>query len=112
MQYQTTSKTKDKTQKQNKNTQNTPINQLVNQKKLANMNTNRRKEIAKAIALIEETMHIIDCAAEEEREAYDNLPEGIQYSERGERMEEAAEALESASCELSDIDNLNEVIEN
>lgn len=77
------------------------------------MNTNRRKDIAKAIALIQEAMSIIDCAAEEEREAYDNLPEGIQYSERGERMEEAAEALESASCELSDqIDNLNEVIEN
>lgn len=76
------------------------------------MNAQRRKEIAKAIALIEDAIAILDSVAEEEREAYDNLPESLQYSERGERMEECAEAIEYASSELSDqIDNLNDAIE-
>lgn len=76
------------------------------------MNAQRRKEIAKAIALIEDAIAILDSVAEEEREAYDNLPENLQYSERGERMEECAEAIESVSCELSEqIDNLNDAIE-
>lgn len=76
------------------------------------MNAQRRKEIAKAIALIEDAIAILDSVAEEEREAYDNLPESLQYSERGERMEECAEAIERASCELTDqIDSLNDAIE-
>ena len=76
------------------------------------MNAQRRKEIAKAIALIEDAIAILDSVAEEEREAYDNLPESLQYSERGERMEECAEAIEYVSGELSDqIDSLNDAIE-
>lgn len=76
------------------------------------MNEQRRKEIAKAIALIEDAIAILDCAAEEEREAYDNLPESLQSSERGERMEECADAIENVSSELTDqIDYLNETIE-
>lgn len=76
------------------------------------MNAQRRKEIAKAIALIEDAIAILDSVAEEEREAYDNLPESLQYSERGERMEECAEAIEYVSSELTDqIDSLNNAIE-
>ena len=62
--------------------------------------------------MIENAIEILDSVAEEEREAYDNLPEGIQFSERGERMEEIADAIEDVSRELSDqIDNLNDTIE-
>lgn len=76
------------------------------------MNAQRRKEIAKAIALIEDAIAILDSVAEEEREAYDNLPESLQYSERGERMEECAEAIEYVSSELSEqIDSLNDAIQ-
>lgn len=76
------------------------------------MNAQRRKEIAKAIALIEGAIAILDGVAEGEREAYDNLPESLQYSERGERMEECAEAIEYVSSELTDqIDSLNDAIE-
>lgn len=76
------------------------------------MNAQRRKEIAKAIALIEDAIAILDSVAEGEREAYDNLPESLQYSERGERMEECAEAIEYVSSELTDqIDSLNDAIE-
>ena len=40
----------------------------------------------------------------DEEEKYDNLPEGIQDSERGEMFQEAIESLSSA------IDALNEII--
>ena len=76
------------------------------------MNAQRRKDIAKAIALIEEAIAILDNVAEEEREAFDNLPESLQYSERREQMEECADAIENVSRELTDqIDNLNDAIE-
>ncbi|MGN0929321.1 MAG: hypothetical protein ACI4N3_01635 [Alphaproteobacteria bacterium] len=38
----------------------------------------------------------------EEQEAYDNLPEPIQYSERGERMEEYICSLDDAMNYVSD----------
>lgn len=46
----------------------------------------------------------IDSILEEEQEAYDNMPESLQNGERGEAMQEAIEALESAvgSCEELD----------
>ena len=76
------------------------------------MNAQRRKDIAKAIVLIEEAIAILDNVAEEEREAFDNLPESLQYSERGEQMDECADASEDVSRELTDqIDNLNDAIE-
>lgn len=76
------------------------------------MNAQRRKEIQKAIALIEEARTILDYVAEEEREAYDNLPESLQYSERGERMEEIADSIESVCSELEDqVSELEGVLE-
>lgn len=49
---------------------------------------------------------------DEEQECYDNLPDGIQDSERGEAMQEAVEYLESAYDNLQDaIDNISEVLE-
>lgn len=42
--------------------------------------------------------------AEEEREKFDNMPEGLQQGERGQDMETAADALESAADELDGTD--------
>ena len=41
--------------------------------------------------------------AEVEREHYDNLPEGLQMSERGEKYEESAGALETAYDAVTDM---------
>ena len=41
--------------------------------------------------------------AQEERDAFDNLPEAIQYSERGEAMEATADELEDVSGEVSEL---------
>lgn len=72
------------------------------------MNKVRRKQLADAMELIEQVQAIITEVAEEEREAFENLPEGLQASERGEKMEETAdfleeivEALDSCYCDTA-----------
>lgn len=39
---------------------------------------------------------------EEEQEAYDNLPESLQYGEKGEKMTDAVDNLDSAYSSLED----------
>ena len=67
------------------------------------MNKSRRKELEKAIELLEQASDIIDSAKVDEEDAYDSLPAGIQDSERGETMQEAISSLEDA------LDNLESV---
>jgi len=62
------------------------------------MNQARRAQLAQAL-------EIIDTAEAEESEAFENLPEGIQDSERGEAMQEAADQLQ----EIADL--LREIVE-
>ena len=52
------------------------------------MNKIRRKEIRRAIELMEEAYEILEAVRDEEQEAFDNLPESFQQSERGETMED------------------------
>lgn len=76
------------------------------------MNKQRRKWLSDVITKLEEAKTDIESIAEEEREAYDNLPEGIQESDRGNAMCENADDLEQASSDLDDlIQNLNEILE-
>ena len=74
------------------------------------MNKQRRKEIAKAIGLIEQAREILDAVKEEEQEAFDNLPENLQNSERGETMEAHISTIEDFLDEL-DTDNLQEIVD-
>lgn len=76
------------------------------------MNAKRRKEILKAIDLINEAREILEYVAEEEQEAFDNLPESLQYSERGDRMQEVADGINDVCRELEDqISNLEDTME-
>lgn len=70
------------------------------------MNKNRRKAIAEVRDILESATSSLEVIRDEEQESFDNLPEGIQESERGERMSECIECLEAA------IDNLSEAIDN
>ena len=72
------------------------------------MNAKRRKEIEKIIASLEGLSDRISDLYDEESEAYENLPEPIQESERGENMLAASEALESAMDAASSIDDIIE----
>lgn len=67
------------------------------------MNKADRTELTKACALINEAKSIIEQIAEAEQEKFDNLSEGLQASERGQRMEEVAAELQDACGNLDDV---------
>lgn len=75
------------------------------------MNDTRRKELRKIITRLEKINYelreinsdLMDIITEEE-EAYDNLPEGIQASERGEKMQNTIDQLYDAQSDLDDMD--------
>lgn len=89
------------------------------------MNSIRRTAIKKATegfkgkleALCAEYADKIKDIADEEREAFDNLPESLQYSEKGRRMEECADALDGVVEELESCEDgldslyINEMLE-
>lgn len=52
------------------------------------MNATRRKELNKLIEQLEDIKSQIENLQQEEQDAYDNLPESLQDSERGERIQE------------------------
>lgn len=75
------------------------------------MNKARRKDIQKAIDLICKAEGILAFAEGDEQDAYDNMPEGLQDSERGEKMSENIDTLIDCQSELEDlVESLQEVI--
>lgn len=74
------------------------------------MNKARRKRISKILEQLEGLSVEIEEVMNEEQEAYDNLPESIQYSERGENMEGYISSLDDAMNYVSDaISSLEEI---
>lgn len=70
------------------------------------MNKQRRKDIAKAIELLEQAKSILEESAQEEQDCFDNMPEGLQCSDNGQKIEENATALQDM------VDSIQEVIDN
>ncbi|USL89073.1 hypothetical protein SEA_KANNH_53 [Microbacterium phage KannH] len=75
------------------------------------MNNQRRKEIQEVInkladldALRNEIKEEIERIRDEEQEYYDNMPEGLQQSDRGYKAEEAASQLDDAAQQLDGLD--------
>ena len=64
------------------------------------MNKDRRLRVTVGVRLCEIGQELIREAEEQEREAYDNLPESLQMSERGERMDEMATLLDDAAGDI------------
>lgn len=83
------------------------------------MNKQRRKELAEAIEklnqaiqLLEEAQEIVETVADEEQEAYDNMPESLQGTERGEMTLDNVSTMEEVRDNIeSYIDEINEQIE-
>ena len=76
------------------------------------MNNTRRKAIQKIYDRLEELMQDIEALQEEEQDCYDNLPESLQYSERGQAMQEAADKLEYAVNSVQEaLDYLEETMQ-
>lgn len=59
------------------------------------------KERRKVLERVKEDLQIL---LDAEQEAYDNLPEGIQAGERGDKMQETINAMQNAFDELDAID--------
>lgn len=69
------------------------------------LNQERRRALQKAQRLLEDASEMVSQIMDEERDAFDNLPENLQDSERGSKMEDAIDAMESA------IDSISEAIQ-
>lgn len=85
------------------------------------MNAKRRNAIDSVINELIERFEEIKAEAidqlseirDEEQEAYDNLPEALQDSERGENMQDCIDALESfmSDLEYMEIEGTDDLIE-
>lgn len=75
------------------------------------MNNLRRKQIKEALSLIEEAYDLLTMAKDEEEMAFDNLLESLQYSERGDIMQDNITNLDNAITGLDDAKSALENIE-
>ena len=77
------------------------------------MNKARRKQIETALDLLQQACEIIaEVGDEEEEEAFDNLPESIQESERGEKMQEYIDTIDEVIGAVDEVkDNLETILE-
>lgn len=66
------------------------------------MNKARRKSIEELQERISELMCEVESIRDEEQEAFDNIPESLQYSAGGERMEGYISTLDDAYSSLED----------
>ena len=67
------------------------------------MNKKDRKELSRALALVSEALEIIVQLRDGEQDKFDNLPEGLQSSEMGEKVEEWVNSLEDIESNLTEI---------
>lgn len=76
------------------------------------MNKNDRKELEKALALLGEAQEIIDAIKDGEQEKFDNLSEGLQQTEKGQKFEETVSTLEDAWNSIDEaVGSINEAME-
>lgn len=60
------------------------------------MNRTRRAKLNALINALNDLKSDVELLQEEEQEAFDNLPESIQETERGESMQDAADSMSDA----------------
>lgn len=76
------------------------------------MNQQRRKEIQAVLNELADLRSRIESVQSDEQDAYDNMPEGLQQSERGQNAEEACSRLEDALTAFDDLESaLNDASE-
>ena len=73
------------------------------------MNNKRRKELRKAIEIIETALDIVNQVKDEEEDSMYNYPENLQGTETYENMEVAVDTMDDAISNIDDsISSLNE----
>ena len=77
------------------------------------MNAQKRKELQEAIDYLEKARVIIEEIRDEEQNCFDNLPEGLQCSEKGDKFQEAIDNLDTVASDLDQsIMTVEETIQN
>ncbi|QQS31880.1 MAG: hypothetical protein IPM50_09320 [Acidobacteriota bacterium] len=66
------------------------------------MNKQRRKHLVYLLEKLEEAQVQLSALAEEERDYFDNMPEGIQTSEKGEKADDIATQLEDIAAYIEE----------
>lgn len=75
------------------------------------MNKNRRKEIKTVIDELDKLGARIEELRDEEQGYFDNMPEGIQWSEKGDAVQETIDDMDEAIDSIQNcVDALNAVI--
>jgi hypothetical protein len=69
------------------------------------MNKERREELYDVTQLLDEAVDCLNDIRDEEQDAYDALPEGLQMSSRGAAMEDALDVLDGFEQSIIDIRN-------
>ena len=73
------------------------------------MNKQRRKQLADMVEQLELLKSELEEVTEQEEEAFENMPESIQESDRGQRMQEVIEILDNAMLSIEEaIDGITE----
>ena len=76
------------------------------------MNTARRKQLKQAAELLSQAQAIIESVRDDEQYEYQNMPEILKYSERGERMYENVDTLDTMLEDIAGLfDNIDELTE-
>ncbi len=73
---------------------------IFNNQNIKKMNAERRKQIDEMIKLLQDVD--VQIILDEEQEYYDNMPEGLQSGERGDKANEAISSLESAMSAIEE----------
>lgn len=74
------------------------------------MNKERRKRIMQLSEKLSEVRTSLESILNEEEDAFDNMPESLQETERGERMQEYIEIMKEAISNIEEIEgNLEEI---
>lgn len=72
------------------------------------MNKDRRNRLSGVIDTIADAISELEEIRDEEQDALDSLPESLQYSSKGEMMQEYIDDMESV---MSDMENVQESIQ-
>ncbi len=75
------------------------------------MNNKRRKELRRAIDMIETALDIVNSVKDEEEDAMYNYPENLQGTETYENMEVAVDTMDEITSAIEDgVDSLNNAV--
>lgn len=67
------------------------------------MNKERREELLDVVQSLDEAIDRLEEIRDDEQDAFDSMPEGLQYSSRGDAMQEAIDTLDVFGDEIAKI---------